>query len=70
MRTSVPASGCIFILNGHKHTGLVETAFPNGNCITIEGNTNDGGSPEGDGVYRRTRDRKELLAFIDLNLAP
>lgn len=70
MRTGVPTSGSIFILNGHKHTGLVETAFPNGNCITIEGNTNNGGSPEGDGVYRRTRERKELLSFIDLNLAP
>jgi hypothetical protein len=70
MRSSIPTSGSIFILNGHKHTGFVETAFPNGNCRTIEGNTNDGGSPEGDGVYRRTRMRSELLAFIDLNLAP
>lgn len=70
MRRSVPTSGSIFILNGHKHTGFVETVFPNGNCITIEGNTNDGGSPEGDGVYRRTRERRELLCFIDLNEAP
>jgi hypothetical protein len=70
MRSSIATSGSIFILNGHKHTGFIETAFPNGNCVTIEGNTNNGGSPEGDGVYRRTRARGELLAFIDLNLAP
>ena len=70
MRRSVPTSGSIFILGGHKHTGLVETVFPNGNCITVEGNTNDGGSPEGDGVYRRTRERRELLCFVDLNEAP
>ena len=69
MGTSVPKPGCIFILNGHKHTGFVDTVFPNGNCITIEGNTNPGGSADGDGVYRRTRERKELLTFIDLNEA-
>jgi len=69
LRTSVPTVGSIFILNGHKHTGLVDVVYPNGNCRTIEGNTNEHGSPEGDGVYRKDRLRSELLCFIDLNKA-
>ncbi len=71
MRRSVPTAGSIFILNGHKHTGFVTAVNPETHdCETIEGNTNDGGSPEGDGVYRRHRRRSELLCFIDLNEAP
>ncbi len=70
MRTSVPAAGAIFLLNGHKHTGFVEAVQHDGTCITIEGNTSPGGSVEGDGVYRRTRKRAELLCFIDLNRWP
>ncbi len=70
MRSSVPTAGSIFILNGHKHTGFVESVLPDGSCATIEGNTNPGGSVDGDGVYRRTRKRAELLCFIDLNREP
>ncbi|MDD5199089.1 MAG: peptidoglycan-binding protein [Terrimicrobiaceae bacterium] len=48
--------GMIFILStggGQGHTGLV--ARVSGNRVeTIEGNTNDGGSREGIGVFRRT----------------
>jgi hypothetical protein len=69
LRVGNPVAGSIFILNGHKHTGFVATVFPNGNCQTIEGNTDPNGGAEGDGVYRRTRMRSELLAFIDLSLA-
>ena len=69
MRRSVPTAGSIFILNGHKHTGFVENVLPDGSCATIEGNTNGGGSADGDGVYRRIRKRSELLCFIDLNEA-
>lgn len=70
MRRSVPSAGSIFILGGHKHTGFVEGVYANGDCATIEGNTNPGGSAEGDGVYERDRRRDELLCFIDLNEAP
>lgn len=70
MRTSIPVAGAIFLLNGHKHTGLVEAVNQDGSCITIEGNTNPGGAVDGDGVYRRTRRRNELLCFIDLNREP
>jgi hypothetical protein len=49
--------GHIFIMSfggGLGHTGLVESV--NGGFITvIEGNTNDNGSREGIGVFRRTR---------------
>ena len=49
--------GHIFMMSfggGKGHTGFVESV--NGGFITvIEGNTNDGGSREGVGVFRRTR---------------
>lgn len=69
MRTREAKPGCIFFLQGHKHTGFI---VGGGGLAweTIEGNTNDGGSPEGDGVYRRHRRLDELLCFIDLNEAP
>src|SRR5215470_11382812 len=47
--------GMIFVLDagsGSGHTGLVE-AIDGGRLITVEGNTNDGGSREGVGVFRR-----------------
>ncbi len=70
MRSSVPTAGSIFILNGHKHTGLVSADWTGALIQTIEGNTDPGGSSEGDGVYARTRRRSELLCFIDLNREP
>ena len=45
----------IFVLDtggGAGHTGLVES-IEGGRLITLEGNTNDGGSREGVGVFRR-----------------
>jgi hypothetical protein len=61
--------GHIFILSvgrGAGHTGLVESVA-DGKLITIEGNTNDGGSREGIGVFRR--DRRKIAdinrGFID-----
>jgi hypothetical protein len=48
--------GHIFILatgGGHGHTGLVDEV-QGGKLVTIEGNTNEGGSREGIGVFRRT----------------
>ncbi len=49
--------GMVFFINtggSHGHTGIV-AANVNGLLETIEGNTNDNGSREGIGVFRRTR---------------
>ena len=48
--------GMIFVLDaggGAGHTGLVESV-QGGRLVTIEGNTNDDGSREGIGVFRRS----------------
>jgi hypothetical protein len=42
------------------HTFVVEDVRPDGRVVTIEGNTNDAGSREGDGVYRRVRSLTNL----------
>jgi hypothetical protein len=61
--------GMVFVLDlgaGLGHTGLVESV-QGGRLVTLEGNTNDGGSREGIGVFRRTG-RKVLSVnrgFID-----
>jgi hypothetical protein len=54
---SLVKPGHIFIMDfgkGAGHTGLVEQVT-GGKLVTIEGNTNDGGSREGIGVFRRTQ---------------
>jgi hypothetical protein len=61
--------GMIFILDtggGSGHTGLVE-AIEGGRLITVEGNTNDGGSREGVGVFRRNGRKINSInrGFID-----
>ncbi len=46
----------IFVLDfggGAGHTGFVE-GVQGGRLVTLEGNTNDDGSREGVGVFRRT----------------
>jgi CHAP domain/Putative peptidoglycan binding domain len=64
--------GYIFIIstgNGHGHTGIVESV-EGGFLTTIEGNTNDTGSPEGTGVFRRVKKRKINtinLGFLDFS---
>jgi hypothetical protein len=48
--------GQIFVMDfgrGAGHTGMV-TGIRGGKLVTIEGNTNDGGSREGIGVFERT----------------
>lgn len=61
--------GHIFVIDtggGHGHTGLVEK-LEGGKLLTIEGNTNEGGSREGIGVFRR--DKRKITeinkGFID-----
>lgn len=63
--------GAIFIVDhgkGRGHTGLVERVTAS-SIHTIEGNTNEGGSREGDGVYRRVRPLSRInTGFIDYAL--
>lgn len=54
--------GSLFMVRGapgsvvsHSHIGIVLEAKANGRIVTIEGNTNDGGSAEGIAVYQRER---------------
>lgn len=58
-----PEAGDVFVIDhGHGlgHVGFVESFKPDGTLVTVEGNTNGGGSREGDGVYRRTRKTTEI----------
>lgn len=66
LRVKDPRPGDIFIMEfskGTGHTGFV-TGVTATEIKTIEGNTNDGGSREGDGVYRRTRKRKTIKGYL------
>jgi hypothetical protein len=65
--------GALFIVDhggGKGHTGLVESV-DHDSLHTIEGNTDPGGSRDGDGVYRRVRQLSRIHpGFIDYGLAP
>lgn len=66
LQVKEPRVGDIFIMRfgqGKGHTGIV-TGVTATQITTIEGNTNDGGSREGDGVYRRTRQRNTILGYL------
>jgi lysozyme family protein len=65
--------GMLFIMStggGNGHTGIVEKVI-GGRLVTIEGNTSDGGSREGIGVFRR--DARKIFSinkgFIDYGSA-
>ncbi|WP_208615487.1 peptidoglycan-binding protein [Streptomyces rubellomurinus] len=57
--TEYPVLGGPFYLGSHgqDHVGVV-VAYDQDTIWTIEGNTNSGGSPQGDGVYARQRPRQ------------
>ena len=66
--------GCIFLMDkghGKGHVGFIERVADDGLSFTsIEGNTNPGGSRDGDGVYRRARGLDEItIGFINVGLA-
>jgi len=61
--------GSLFIIDlgqGHGHSGMV-IEVANGRLVTIEGNTNDNGSREGIGVFRRDARKVASISkgFID-----
>uniref|UniRef100_Q01VH8 Peptidoglycan-binding domain 1 protein n=1 Tax=Solibacter usitatus (strain Ellin6076) TaxID=234267 RepID=Q01VH8_SOLUE len=68
-RPALVNPGVIFVIStggGHGHVGFVESV--SGVVLTtIEGNTNDGGSREGVGVFRRTARRISNInqGFVD-----
>lgn len=75
--TGIPAPGDLLVLRRarrtqratpYRHIGLVAQApDPRGIISTIEGNTNDVGSADGDGVYAKQRDpRRVLCVFVTL----
>jgi hypothetical protein len=62
--TEYPGVGfqVFFGANGGTHTGIVYK-YDDDYIYTIEGNTNTTGSPEGDGVYRKKRERKVAYVY-------
>lgn len=64
----IPMPGDIFIINlgnGHGHTGLVRPGDAGtGHFNTVEANTNDDGSANGDGDYFRVRETAKMYGFI------
>lgn len=53
------------------HTGILDEFINADNFVLIEGNTNSGGSRNGDGVFRKLRHKingnLKLVAFIEVN---
>lgn len=62
-----PTAGALFVQDkGHGlgHIGFVEGVGPD-LIYTVEGNTNDGGSREGDAVMRRSRPRGTVMGYLN-----
>lgn len=61
--------GCVFVHlnpNGSGHTGFVVAVEADGTLITLEGNTDKGGSSNGGEVMLRTRPASYSQCFIEL----
>lgn len=52
-----------------SHVGFVENVLPGGYIQTVEGNTDPGGSAQGNGVYRLKRQVTSRLYFVHPNYA-
>ena len=68
-KSDTPKAGDIFIMDlggGNGHTGIV-LAVRGDTIDTVEGNTNNDGSANGDGVYQRTRKVARMKGFISLD---
>jgi hypothetical protein len=69
----VPEPGAIFIMDfggGEGHTGIITGVFPEKDLLhTIEGNTNNDGSREGIGVFRKDRHISDpkIIGYIRLS---
>lgn len=62
--SSYPVLGGPFYVgpDGGTHTGVV-VGYDATTITTVEGNSNPGGSPNGDGVYQRTRLRSTIYGY-------
>jgi hypothetical protein len=59
----------LFSLKSVSHCGIAISApDKNGWFLTVEGNTNNGGSRNGDGVYQRRRNVRDVRDFIEFNV--
>lgn len=70
LQVTRPKAGDVFIMqfkDGAGHTGFV-TKVEGQYIHTIEGNTNNAGSREGDGVYRRVRTISSCKGFLRLDI--
>lgn len=74
-RRTIPKAGAVFIIDkgvspktGQRigHTGFV-VAVDGSRIHTIEGNTDGGGSRDGDGVYKRIRWISDIKGFLDVS---
>ena len=67
-KSKTPTIGSIFVIDhgkGKGHVGFVESVTRT-HIVTVEGNTNDGGSREGDKVLRRSRRLSEVnVGYVD-----
>jgi hypothetical protein len=61
-----PRAGDVFTLSAASHVGLVKSVGKT-TFTSIEANTNDAGSREGDGVYERTRSIASVRRFVRCN---
>ncbi|AXT51344.1 CHAP domain-containing protein [Aquimarina sp. BL5] len=64
-----PQKGDVFMIWYHKlnrpaHIGFIDE-WNSTWIVTVEGNTNDNGSREGDGVYKKRRLKKQIWAVSD-----
>lgn len=69
-RQFYPMVGDIFIIDlgkGAGHTGIITYLNINSLLSTVDGNTNDNGSANGDGVYERKREREKMFAYIRIS---
>lgn len=65
--SGTPSTGDVFgiyfaSLKRIAHVGFIDTWGEGDYAITVEGNTNDAGSREGDGVYRKRRLKRQIYA--------
>lgn len=73
--TSLVSTGQLLVLDhgsGQGHIAIVESVYPDGRIVTVEGNTNPEANREGLGVYRLERRKLtdiELKGFIDYGAA-
>jgi hypothetical protein len=66
-----PQSGDLLLLYNSRlgrvaHVGIIDYWSPGNRLVSIEGNTNDAGSREGDGVYVKYRDKRQVHAVVDV----